>query len=271
MIAILVILFKNDKSDAKVNSSLAPQNMVNQNSSGIVPKQKVKFSEYNSIPDKKILNNETGISGFNRKMVLIKFVDGGRNLISSTGYVVKVEGKIYILSAISSTFFSSYIKRFSEEVELNNDMTDIIGTAFVGTPFEVSFRLKIPIKYEKNEIVYLEPIQDISYLDSFSVVFNPKISANMDVTFLGCSLTSYNPKKKIFKKEIQSLSGSIYSFDDGSTNFGGVIKNDANEYFDFGFVALNGNNEILGVSKKELHKEFRNKIIFSFLPQLGKN
>lgn len=206
---------------------------------------------------------------YNKKMIIIKIADNNKNvLMTMAGYLVRSGEKKYIVAALDPTVQSrNFLDKLTKE-NVSSSLLEIQGIAFPGTNNEKKFLLKF-VKIYQNQILYLEPPESLSGLESFSFIKYSNVSSYMPIIFLGYSLEQYSslrnytgiPKIDGFDGYVYqrigniNYNGNINNYNINNYNYSGtpqqILINSRTQNFRklaSGFIAINGSNEIVGIS-----------------------
>lgn len=241
--AILIAIFTKSGNGKEDKTTLNSSNM---------PSSEIKNSP------ELIKPNNLNYDSYNKKIVVVKYFEGGKEIKSETGFLVKNENKILVLTGFDvmlqvRNFFSSA----SSQSIPGSIPKEIFGVAFPGTKSEKKFRLKMPTKKNQNNFLFLEPLENVNYLDCFSYVLKDKVLPNEKITLLGYMLFQNNNLGKFeISGQIQGVEAIILPNDNTKSSLTVRNMNNNNIAPMECYIAINQKNEILGVSKSRFYPSY---------------
>lgn len=208
---------------------------------------------------------------FIKKMIYIKYFDQHKNeLMVGIGYIIESGGKQFVLTSFDTSFQSNNILSILSTQDKKQPTTsiEIVGVAYPGSTSEKKFPLKVSNIYY-DRIFYLEPQENLSYLESFLYTDIKKLTPDNPVTILGFSANLFSSLQSIVGKP--QVVGNEAKISEGFNNRNSLFINytisltiPCNNKLLPSFIVLNDNNEILGISDNGLsspHARFMKTII----------
>lgn len=253
VITLLVVLFTKNSSGKDKKEAPVPLN------NSTLPTPSTPYAGQNRYPQTITPPISIKHDQYIRKMVVIQYLNKGSEIMKGTGFVFKSSNKTYVLTILDLSEQSRIIlNQLSSEVINQSNLLEINGIAFPGTKQEKNFRFKIPDKQGSNGVFYLEPLENINFLDSFSYSLAPNLGFNQSVALLGFSANQTNSLSNIITSPPQVQGIEAIILQNGNSRIGinssilyVMAKQYTNNRLMFGYIAINGNNEILGISKSD--------------------
>lgn len=222
------------------------------------------YSNYQSNPTSPTPVIAKNFSDFKKKVIYIKFLDINKNeLMFTIGYILKGDSKLYVLTAMNYAEHTARSRdMFLLDSSSSGGVNQIIGIAYPGSLSERKFNLKLIKRDFRDGILYLEPIDDISYLDRFTSSQSMKNSSSntrMPVTILGISANQISNLKDIIGEPkiigIDSIAFHLGNAGNRVLNNPGFYvtpNNSGNIKIFSSFIVINELNQILGISRSDI-------------------